>query len=420
MSKKLKVLCWSDSVIAQTGYGVTSKYILRALHDTGLYEIDQLAINYNGDFYDRHAYPYHLVPAKVLNPNDPHGIEMFKRTMLQKPYDIVWIMNDTYVVHKISDFLGSVRQAYLSKGIIPPLFIYYYPVDCHVPTNFSGMIRKADVAVTYTEYGREETIKVIPEIKDKLKVIGLGVNTSSIKPLTTNEKMAHRKTYFSTEDNEKFIICNVNRNSVRKQMPVTLLAFSEFRKTVPNSMLYLHTNAQDQGINLLAACEDLGLVVGEDVLFPANYSPLRGFPEEILNRIYNCADVFLSTHLGEGYGLSIPEGLAAGLPVVVPNNTNMPEFPEVFMYPCDDFVWVDNSGYRKCGRIEDIVGALNTVYELRGTSGLAERSERAIGWCKKNDWAEVGRRWVSLFRQAYTAHVASSHKDMVDIPQEII
>ena len=51
MNKK-KILCWSDSASTFTGFGVVSKYVLKALHNTGKYEISQLSINFPTRFVD--------------------------------------------------------------------------------------------------------------------------------------------------------------------------------------------------------------------------------------------------------------------------------------------------------------------------------------------------------------------------------
>lgn len=307
--KKIKMLAWSDAAVVQTGFGVVSKYVLKGLYGTGNYEIDQLAINYHGDFYDREECPYQLVPAKIGNPRDPYGLKMFGQSLVKNKYDIVWILNDTFVVQPVANVLDEVRKAYLDRGETPPMFVYYYPVDCKVLPNYAGMIDKADVPVAYTEFGINETLKVLPHVEGRLEQIYHGVNTSVIHPISKAERARWRKAYLKVND-DTFVITNVNRNSVRKQIPHTLLAFKEFKKLVPNSVLYLHTVPKDGGIDLLQACKDLQLSPVKDVIFPANYSPSRGFPEEVLNRFFCCSDAFLTTHLGEGFGLCVhPETL---------------------------------------------------------------------------------------------------------------
>ena len=129
---KKKILAWSDAAVAGTGFGVVSKHVLGALHATGKYEIHQLAINFHGDFVNPNDVPWQMQPARLLDPKDPHGQKMFFRTLMKNDYDIVWILNDLFVTHDVADMINKVKEKSIVKGKTPPIFIYYYPVDCHV------------------------------------------------------------------------------------------------------------------------------------------------------------------------------------------------------------------------------------------------------------------------------------------------
>jgi len=50
-----------------------------------------------------------------------------------------------------------------------------------------------------------------------------------------------------------------------------------------------------------------------------------GWAQEDLNALYNAADLFVSTSRGEGYGLTLVEALACGVPVVAQNVSAIPE-----------------------------------------------------------------------------------------------
>jgi hypothetical protein len=139
-SKKLKILVWSDSVLASTGFGVVSKHVLKELHKTGKYEIHQLAVNYYGEFYDQTKYPYQLSPARLLDPSDPFGNKMLVRALQKEDYDILWILNDTFVVNNVVDSIAKVKEDRRVHGLKVFKTIYYYPVDCTVLNNFSKMI----------------------------------------------------------------------------------------------------------------------------------------------------------------------------------------------------------------------------------------------------------------------------------------
>lgn len=395
-----KVLCWSDAAVAGTGFGVVSKYVLTALHNTGKYKIDHLAINFHGDFVDREEIPWQMQPAKLLDPKDPHGMKMFFRTLMKKKYDIVWILNDLYVTTKVTDFVNKAREKYIMGGEEPPIFVYYYPVDCHVQPDSAGMLDTADKLICYTDHGKEETLKIKPSVEDKLIQIPHGVDTSVFRPMSTSDIASAKWRYFNVKP-DTFMVVQVNRNSTRKQIPYSMLAFKEFQKKVPNSKMYIHTMLRDQGADLTKTMEDLGLDPVKDIVFPAKYSPAQPAPDHILNMLYNCGDLFLTTHLGEGWGLTVTEAMAAGVPVVAPNNTSMPQqlgedSERGYMYECKDMCWIDSSGFRPKGLIPDIVDKMMEVYNA-GPKQKNPVVEKAREYALQHDWTEVTKAWVELF-----------------------
>ena len=157
---------------------------------------------------------------------------------------------------------------------------------------------------------------------------------------------------------------------------------------------------QDQGGDLNKIVADSGLT-REDVLFPSNFSLTNPLPVEYLNKVYNSADMFLTTHLGEGWGLSITEAMACGVPVVSPNNTCMPEQLGIneergYMYPCRDSIYVDSSGYRPKGYLEDIVSKMIEVYNA-GPKESNPKVRAALEYAKSVDWGKIGVEWIKLF-----------------------
>jgi glycosyltransferase involved in cell wall biosynthesis len=161
--------------------------------------------------------------------------------------------------------------------------------------------------------------------------------------------------------------------------------------------MYIHSAVLDQGGDLMLAVQELGLNPREDIAFPINYSPANGVPDETLNAFYNMGDLFLTTHLGEGWGLSITEAMGAGIPVLVPDNTCMRQLcgeneERGYIYPCNDQIWVDNSGYRLKGNIPDIVSKMMECYNHRG-----EKVQAARDWTTTLTWKDIGKKWVELF-----------------------
>lgn len=301
--ERKKVLCWSDSPIGGTGFGIVSKHVIGSIQETGLYDIDQLAINFHGDFVDKSIVPWELQPARLLDPKDPHGMKMFYRSMLKKHYDIVWILNDLWVSCQVAPAIEKIRKKAAGLGVKPPVFIHYYPVDCRVKKDMTSILEVADMCVCYTSHGKNETLKVMPHIKEKLYEVPHGVDTAAYHPLSPEQKAKLKKQYLGV-DPDTTVVMQVNRNSARKQLPYSILAFAEFRKQVPNSVMYLHTMPNDRGAPLLQVLDHVGLTT-KDVMFPLKYSPANPAPTDIMNCLYNCGDIFLTTHLGEGWGLCL-------------------------------------------------------------------------------------------------------------------
>jgi len=396
------ILYWGDAPTVHTGFGVVARHVLGALFDAG-YEISCLGINTIPDFVDRSVYPYDIVSAAALN-DDPHGYRVLMRVLGAHTYDALFIQNDVHIGHAAAGYLRTLA----SRGVKLPPIIYYYPVDCGVRRNLTGMLELADVIATCTTYGWRET-----EAAGKSRapvVIPHGVDSQAFRPLADRQgvREAFRRKLNLPADAQ--LICSVGANSARKDLARTIAAFAELRRAAPGraSALYLHTMPADNGLDLNEAVAACGLAVGRDVIFPAGYHPMRGLSDDGLNQVYNAADLYFTTTLGEGWGLPITEAMAAGLAVVAPRHSSLQELGgdgRAVLYECRERVWVDNSGYRPFGRMDDIVAALARVASLPDLE-RRRMTEAAREFAKGLDWTNVVPRWVTLFDDLLAARRA--------------
>lgn len=394
--RKKRILVWSDSCLATTGFGIVASHIMKALQATGRYEIEQLAINHFVEFWDTKQIPYSISPARLRDPRDPYGKRTFLDLISKRQYDFVFIINDTFVLHDLAEEVRNIKST--QKFCL----IYYYPVDCTL--RMPGMIGVADIPVAYTNFAAEETGKVLgwkPET-----VIHHGVDTGNFFPIDQTLKEKTRKFLFNCSQ-DTFVVSNINRNTLRKDIPATIAAFSEFRREVPNSILYLHMMPQDSSggyvIDLLPAINHLGLKLDRDVFFPRNYSPVSGFPVQVLNQIFGASDVMFSTHLGEGYSLTVQESMACGVPVIVPDNTVTPELVtgRGYVYPCRELAYIDGSGMRKKGRVEDMVSTLMDSYkDWRDDPSGRRRGyiQAGLAFARDHSWTNITKQWLKVFR----------------------
>lgn len=398
----LRLLAWSDSVLIPTGFGTVSRHVLAALHATGRYRIDQLAINYRGEFFDRDAYPYQLAPAGLLDPADPYGNRQLVATLARGDYDLLWVLNDVEVVHGIVPELRQLQAQKRRQG--RPVFktVFYYPVDAPLWPHACDMIRFADAAVTYTRWGRDQTLAALPDLGKPVHVIPHGTDPAAFRPLPADERARARAELLGVRSPATFAVVNVNRNTARKDLPRTILAFAEFRRRVPDSKLYVHTVAGQNGIDLMRCCAALGLRVPTDVSFPDPrlLSEPGPFPPAAVNAVYNAADAYLTTTLGEGWGLTVTEAMAAGTPVVAPRHTALteiltgPDGDRGYVYECADRVWIDSGGYRPAATTEAIANAVSACHVAHESAAQQAVLARAAAYVGQHGWMSVGGDWV--------------------------
>lgn len=401
--EKKNLLCWSDAVTAGTGFGVVSKQVFKHLNK--MFNIDHLAINYQGEFLDKDLFPYQVIPARLEDPKDPYGNLMFLKAVASGKYDAIWIMNDLHVVEKVGKELPTLLDKLRAERKKIPKIVFYYPVDCQVLPNIKSMLDAADIIVPYCEFGKQSTLKIDSSLEKKMRIINHGVDSKVFFPLPDEERTSFRQKFFDVKDPETFVWMSVNRNSVRKDIARTILAFAEFKKRVYNkSVLYLHTAPRDTTIDLFVAVKDAGLTL-RDVIFPnpKQYSAAKPYPENILNYFYNSGHAFITTTLGEGWGLTHLEAASAGLPVVCPFNTCFPEQlangNRGYLYECKEKVWIDNSGYRPIGLINDIVDQMEQCFNdvKSNTKSLSTKQELMNDYLASIQWDNIGQEWIKLF-----------------------
>jgi glycosyltransferase involved in cell wall biosynthesis len=389
-----RILYWGDAPTVCTGFGVVARHVLRALHDAG-YSVDCLGINAASDFPDRSTFPYPITPAGVA-VNDPCGYRMLVRNLLARRYDVLFAQNDSHVLHPAAGHLSEMRM----RGAELPSIVCYYPVDCSVRSDMAGMLDLAEVAVTCTELGRRETEKAVPG--RSALVVPHGVDTRAFRPLAPGDERGAARVRFRRAHNiplGALLVCSVAVNNVRKDLPRTISAFARLREARPQpAVLYLHTRLMDGGFDLVQAAAACGLVVGRDIIFPDGYHHQQGISDVTLNEMYNAADLYLTTTLGEGWGLPITEAMAAGLPVVAPRHSSLAEIGgegRAILYECREQIWVDNSGYRPLALMDDIVAALERALDMPDVE-RRRMIEAARAFACSLDWSAVAPRWVPI------------------------
>jgi glycosyltransferase involved in cell wall biosynthesis len=397
----------------RTGFATVSSNIKREIKKAygEQVSLDILGINHYGEDYVEED-GTRVFSAKINDvKNDDFGRYYFLKMVQEGDYDGIFIIQDLGVIHPIIPILESIKQK--KKEANKKLFksIWYFPVDCHLFATLTRHLEFFDVVVTYTEFGRDEILKFRPDLKGKIKVVNHGNNPKDFYPLSEEEKKKFRKEYFG-KNADKLIITNVNRNQPRKDIPNTIFGFIEAKRDwkqnglTKEPFLYLHCMPKDPlGHDLRAILMQTQLVEYKDfMLLPKQYEEnLLGV--DMLNGIYNASDIFITTTLGEGWGLTITEAFATKLPVIAPNTTSIKEISgegsrayllETIVPFCST---VDNiiREQSDCWEIgERIIEVSNDL--LNKNQKLNDKVEKAYKYVNTLTWEDVCKRWIEYFK----------------------
>jgi len=419
MDEKIKVLAYCDSPTCATGFGTVSRNIFEGLYRTGRFDINILGINYWGD---PHNFPYRIWPTGTNSERDPYGRKKICNMIPRMDFDILFFLQDSFILDFMPELMEYLKANYSKKYRT----ICYFPVDGTPKEQWIKNVTTADFTVAYSEFGKEAAKKAYPGLEKELHVIPHGVNTRDFYPLDDDEKMQFRKRYFGKHSN-RFIFTNLNRNQQRKDIPRTIQAFAEFRKHVPDSLLYLHMARQDQGWDLPEVCASYGFNINDDVIFPENFGPNQGYPVQIVNMIYNISDCIISTTLGEGWGLSWIEAMATKTPVIMPDNTAISENINdergyLVKSGSNSSLYTvlphDNEVIRPMVDVEDMVEKMLVVYG--DYDAAMKKAEKAYEWViTKMDWQTgVVPKWLSIFNKAYEDVIADRLNEDSDDDKE--
>jgi D-inositol-3-phosphate glycosyltransferase len=365
--KSLSKLLLIGDVAAPTGFSTVTDNLLH--HLTG-WEIVVSGINYSEA---PHVHPHRILPA-----GPDLGIPAFAQLLAAEQPDVTLILSDWWNVH---EFCLHAPRGIKIVGMMP-----VDGMNVHPPTAFA-LRQELHAAIVFTEFAKKELGfgEVIPH----------GVDLDIFRPV--DRQMARR--ILGLPQNA-FIVGNVNRNHERKRLDLTLEYFARWIKTrndadharllfhhLPGDHCYdLHSLASFHGISERIIC------TGAD--FSSVQMPL----------IYGSINVQVSTTSGEGWSLTVMEGMACGIPQIVPDFAALGEWTEdaARKVPCSHTEVRARIG--TVGRLPDeseFLKALDQVFENRHPAGLgwADRGTKLIN---RPDfrWGYIAARVDSVLRSA--------------------
>jgi glycosyltransferase involved in cell wall biosynthesis len=126
---------------------------------------------------------------------------------------------------------------------------------------------------------------------------------------------------------------------------------------------------------------------------------------EMLNGIYNASDIYITTTLGEGWGLTITEAFATKLPVIAPNTTSISEISGYgsraylletivpFCSTVDNIIREQSDCWEVGEKIIEVANDLTSKNKK-----LNDKIQKAYEYVNTLKWDDVCNRWVEYFK----------------------
>ncbi|MEM2261526.1 MAG: glycosyltransferase family 4 protein [Ignisphaera sp.] len=216
--------------------------------------------------------------------------------------------------------------------------------------------------------------QLIPRMNNKIIVIPNGVDTSFFKPFPEELKREIRASYKVPED--RICILYIGRMERHKgQLEIIKLWFTIDERLRKRLHIFLVGRGQ---------LENKILMMSRKHNIPLTH--LKYVPDGELVKIYNMADIYVSLSSVEGFGLSVLEAMACGLPIVAWNTGAISQL-------------INGNGFLT--RVGDIQGVKKfielLIYDdkLRRTLSLESRRRSMIF-----DWKTIIRKYyIRLYEE---------------------
>lgn len=292
MGAMKKILIVSDG-IPHTGYGRTAQAVVQALK--GRFEIILLGLNSFGDPVEMGCPVY---PAYA--GGDSWGRNRLPALLASFNPDTVLLIHDPNVLDIYLPLLEGRKT------------VAWTAVDGELLRGPSwASLARLDVLIPLTQFGKFQLERVGASPREPL---GLGVDPHEFYPVSQAEARLSLGLPL-----EGFVVGSVQGNQTRKRLDLLCEAFARFwNPGVHAYLLYHGPRVSPQGYDLLALANYYGY--GSRLLLThLDHDALPEYTGAGLRSIYAAMDVQITTSSGEGWGLPPLEGMACGVPQIVPD-----------------------------------------------------------------------------------------------------
>lgn len=346
------------------------------------FDVTALGINYIGDPHDL---PYKIYPCADYYGGDAFGSYRLPKLCKTLNPDLLIIQQDPW---NVPEYFAQLKKSDVDVPAIGSIAVD--GLNCR-----GRALRGLKHAAFWTEFGRDEAVK--GGFDGPTSVIPLGVDLDIYHPV---DRQAVRK-QLPVKYRDGFIVGNVNRNQPRKRLDLTIAYFAEWVKTynIPDAYLLFHiAPTGDRGYDVKQLMNYYGVF---DRLILSEPEIGKGDSEDSMRSLYNAFDVQVTTTQGEGWGLTTIEGMACGVPQIVPNWSGLGEWTRdaAIKIDCIRETCVTPNDINSIGGVVSslsFIEALHRVYSDReyrremATRGMTLASQPEFRW------EAIAKQWLTL------------------------
>lgn len=409
-----KVL-WLGDAGCHTGFARVTHSIGERLVDDYGHDLHVLGYNFRGDAWPSLKDPDRQSPLKLYRPNAVKGDDIWGMSrhieMLAKVEpDVVVMVHDANILLFLLTENGWDPENYLLR--YRPI-ITYIPVDGYNRPPAWNKLTEWSNVVAMSKFGQE----AMPGSQ----LVYHGVDTdifypvSTARPLTLSSGQVVKSKADCKEafgyPRDSFLIVRADKNSGRKDFAATIKAVWPVMRRHKNVRVHLHTTGgrnQDDAL-VINAMLNREAELQDRFSVPGLHNSFTGWPESDLVAIYNAADVFVTTSRGEGFGLTVAEAAACGVPIVAQNVSSLPEVvgPGGILLEPQRAITTPNGSDLWLADIDAFTDAIERLYSSRGLRrDLGQQAREHVE--RSFNWDAATARFDEFIRALATTDVAAA------------
>jgi hypothetical protein len=325
----MQKLLWVGSIVSNGGFARVSRELLACVPSD--YEVHVFGLDYIGFPHDL---PYRLYP--IIDKETLGQKDLLNIVNVVQPTHIFFLQDPWW----IGNYLRELKETIVTNKIKVGC---YYPVDSEYNIgNWFEHFDLMDSIITYTEFGKEQTLKSCKrtfgdavDLSKKVNVVPHGVDKETFHHLPIEEV---KKAFSAGIPDDAIIILNSNRNQERKALWRTIEGFIQALYNNPQKPMYLWMNTKTTGPFFI---DEMDVKTYFEALVQQRFEPElatkmkerliisivgeHGYSDAELNYVYNRCQIGINTASAEGWGLVSCEHALTGAYQILPDNSVFPE-----------------------------------------------------------------------------------------------